>query len=238
MKKLPSATRNLEAEISARLAYVEIIRSLQMKNEKLEKFEQRDNLDTTTTAMIQQYQALVQEEREVTRRLEDRFKKMQILRTRLQSLTTQRSEEERRHRETILMFSECSSPSPRFSPPPPPPAASSLAQPYRGVSFSSLLSLSGHLPEYCSGGQGSRLVEERIRYGSSQERDLLWSELGLPGSLISILLTGNNNLIKVVLVLAQVDQEKGEAIKREVSKSKKNVEKINASFLENIEKLV
>ena len=237
MKKLPSATRNLEAEISARLAYVEIIRSLQMKNEKLEKFEQRDNLDTTTTAMIQQYQALVQEERQVTRRLEDRVKKMQLLRTRLQSLTTQRSEEERRHRETILMFSECSSPSPRFSPPPP-PAASSLAQPCRGVSFSSLLSLSGHLPEYCSGGQGSRLVEERIRHGSSQERDLLWSELGLPGSLISILLTGNNNLIKVVLVLAQVDQEKGEAIKREVSKSKKNVEKINASFLENIEELV
>ena len=215
---------------------MEIIRSLKKENEKLERSEQLANLDTTTAAMIQQYQALVQEEREVTRRLEDRFEKMQILRTRLQSLTTQRSEEERRHRETILMFSECSSPSPRFSPPP--PAASSLAQPYRGVSFSSLLSLSGHLPEYCSGGQGSRLVEERIRHGSSQERDLLWSELGLPGSLISILLTGNNNLIKVVLVLAQVDQEKGEAIKREVSKSKKNVEKINASFLENIEKLV
>ena len=215
---------------------MEIIRSLKKENEKLERSEQLANLDTTTAAMIQQYQALVQEEREVTRRLEDRFEKMQILRTRLQSLTTQRSEEERRHRETILMFSECSSPSPRFSPPP--PAASSLAQPYRGVSFSSLLSLSGHLPEYCSGGQGSRLVEDRIRHGSSQERDLLWSELGLPGSLISILLTGNNNLIKVVLVLAQVDQEKGEAIKREVSKSKKNVEKINASFLENFEKLV
>ena len=214
---------------------MEIIRSLKKENEKLERSEQLANLDTTTAAMIQQYQALVQEEREVTRRLEDRFEKMQLLRTRLQSLTTQRSEEERRHRETILMFSECSSPSPRFSPPPP-PAASSLAQPCRGVSFSSLLSLSGHLPEYCSGGQGSRLVEERIRHGSSQERDLLWSELGLPGSLISILLTGNNNLIKVVLVLAQFDRKKGEAIKWEVSKSKKNVEKINASFLENIEK--
>ena len=215
---------------------MEIIRSLKKENEKLERSEQLANLDTTTAAMIQQYQALVQEEREVTRRLEDRFEKMQLLRTRLQSLTTQRSEEERRHRETILMFSECSSPSPRFSPPPP-PAASSLAQPCRGVSFSSLLSLSGHLPEYCSGGQGSRLVEDRIRHGSSQERNLLWSELGLPSSLISILLTGNNNLIKVVLVLAQFDRKKGEAIKWEVSKSKKNVEKINARFLENIEKL-
>ena len=214
---------------------MEIIRSLKKENEKLERSEQLANLDTTTAAMIQQYQALVQEERQVTRRLEDRVKKMQLLRTRLQSLTTQRSEEERRHRETILLFSECSSPSPRFSPPP--PAASSLAQPCRGVSFSSLLSLSGHLPEYCSGGQGSRLVEDRIRHGSSQERDLLWSELGLPGSLISILLTGNNNLIKVVLVLAQFDRKKGEAIKWEVSKSKKNVEKINARFLENIEKL-
>ena len=113
-----------------------------------------------------------------------------------------------------------------------------LAQPYRGVFFSSLMSLSGQLTEYCSGAQGSRLVEDRIRHGTGRERNLLWSELGLPSSLISILLTGNNNFSKVVLVLAQVDQEKREAIKREISKSKKNFEKVNARFLEDIEKLV
>ena len=237
MKKLSSGTRKLEAEISARLAFVEIIRSLQKEN------EQHGNLDTMTTgdAMIQQYQALLLEEREVTRRLEDRHSKMQLLRTRLQSLTTQRSEEERRHAMTIRMFSKWSpsspsSPSPRFSSPP--PEAANLTQPCRGVFFSSLMSLSGHLTEYCSGGQGSRLVEDRVRHGSSQERNLLWSELGLPSSLLSILLTGNNNFIKVVLALAQVDQQKREAIKREVSKSKKNVENINRRFLGDIEKLV
>ena len=235
-KKLPSGTRNLEAEISARLAYVEIIQSLQKEN------EQHGNLDNVTAgaAMIQQYQALLEEERKVSRRLEDRYSKMQVLRTRLQSMTTQRFEEERRHAETIRMFSKWSPspPSSMFSTPPPVPVSTNLAQPYRGAFFSSLVSLSGHLTEYCSGGQGSRLVEHRIRHGSSQERNILWSELGLPSSLLSILLTGNNNFIKVVLALAQVDQQKREAIKREVSKSKRNVENINPRFLEDIEKYV
>ena len=82
------------------------------------------------------------------------------------------------------------------------------------------------------------MVVDRIRHGSSRERNLLWSELGLPTSLISILLTGNDNFIKVVLVLAQVDRDKRDAIKREVSKSRKNFENINVRFLENIEKMV
>ena len=100
------------------------------------------------------------------------------------------------------------------------------------------MSLSGQLTEFCSGDQGSRLVEDRIRHGTRGERNLLWSELGLPSSLISILLTGNNNFSKIVMVLAQVDQEKRKAIKREISKSRKNFEEINARFLEDIEKLV
>ena len=114
MKKLPAATRNIEAEISARLAYLEIVQSLQKENEALERSEQRANLDTRTAAMIEQYQTMVKEEREVTRRLEDRITKMELLRTRLQSLTTQRSEEERRHMETIMMLS---------GPPLPPPGS-------------------------------------------------------------------------------------------------------------------
>ncbi len=46
MKNLPSATRNLEPEISARLAYVEIIQSLQK-----ERSEQGANRDTRTAAI-------------------------------------------------------------------------------------------------------------------------------------------------------------------------------------------
>ena len=175
---------------------------------------------------------MVNQERSINRRLDDLFNKMRLLRTRLQSLTTQRTEEKKRHAETIQLFSSLAN-NFRFS-----PVNTNLAQSSRGVFFSSLLSLSGHLAEYCTGAQGSLLVVERIRQGSSQERDLLWSELGLPSSLFSILLTGNNNFIKVVLALAQVDQQKREAIKREVSKSKRNVENINPRFLEDIEKLV
>ena len=160
----------------------------------------------------------------------------QLLRARLQAVRTQRSEEERRHAEDIRLICELANNS--RSPSPAPAPVAQLARPCRGVFFSSLVSMAGHLAQYCSGAQGSLLVRERIRHGSSQERNLLWSELGLPSSLLSILLTGNANFSKVVLVLAQVDQEKRGAIMGEVSKSKKNIEKINARFLEDIEKLV
>ena len=214
------------------MAYLEIIQRLE-KDKKLESSGQ--HLDSTKDAMIQQYRIFVVEERSLTRSLENLSNQLQILRTRLQSLTCQRSEEERRHSENIVMLSGFTS---RRSSPPPVSISTNLAQPSSGVFFSSLMSLSGHLAEYCSGAQGSLMVVDRIRHGSSRERNLLWSELGLPTSLISILLTGNDNFIKVVLVLAQVDQEKRGALLREVNKSKRNIEKINAKFLEDIEKLV
>ena len=230
MKRLPSRTAILEAEISTRLAYVETIQRLK-KDKRLER--SGHHLDSLIAAMTQQYRTMVVEERSLTSRLENLSSQMQPLRTRLRSLTSQRFEEERRHMETIMMLAGVTS---RRSSPP--PVSTNLAQPGRGVFFSSLMSLSGHLVEYCSGAQGSLLVMDRIRHGSSRERNLLWSELGLPTSLISILLTGNDNFIKVVLVLAQVDREKRVVVKREISKSRKNFEKINARFLENIEKLV
>ena len=215
---------------------MEIIRSL-AKN--LERSEQGANLGLMASTMIQEYRTLVEQQRTVSRSLDDHLNKMNLLRTRLQVLATQRSEEERRHAENIRMFSELVTTSRSSSSPPAPAQGSNCpAQPSRGVFFSNLFSLSGQLAEYCSGAQGSRLVIQRISRGSSQERNLLWAELGLPGSLLSILLTGNSNFSKVVLVLAQVDLGKREAIMREVSKSQKNIETINARFLEDIKKLV
>ena len=227
--KLPTATtRNLEAEISARLAYLEIIQSLEKRSKKLE----RSDLDMMTSAMCQQYRTLVEQQRTVSRSLDDQLNKINLLRTKLQVLATLRSEEERRHAENIRMLSELATSRSSSSPPAPAPGST------RGVFYSSLFSLSGQLGEYCSGAQGSQLVIQRISRGSSQERNLLWAELGLPGSLLSILLTGNTNFSKVVLVLAQVDLGKREAIMREVSKSQKNIETVNSGFLEDIKKLV
>ena len=209
---------------------METIRSLA---KKLERSEQRANLGLLASTMIQEYRTLVEQQRTVSRSLDDQLNKMNLLRTKLQVLATLRCEEERRHAENIRMFSELATTS-RSSSSPPAPAPGST----RGVFYSSLFSLSGQLGQYCSGAQGSRLVIQRISRGSSQERNLLWAELGLPGSLLSILLTGNTNFSKVVLVLAQVDLGKREAIMREVSKSQKNIETINARFLEDIKKLV
>ena len=209
---------------------METIRSLA---KKLEKSEQSANLGLMAPTMIQEYRTLVEQQKTVSSSLDDQLNKMDLLRTRLQVLTTQRSEEEGRHAEIIRMVSELVTTG-RSSSSPPAPAPGST----RGAFYSSLFSLSGQLGEYCSGAQGSRLVIQRISRGSSQERNLLWAELGLPGSLLSILLTGNNNFIKVVLALAQVDQQKREAVKREVSKSKMNIENIHPRFLKDIEKLV
>ena len=214
---------------------METIRSLA---KKLERSEQRANLGLMASTMIQEYRTLVEQQRTVSRSLDDQLNRMNLLRTQLQVLATLKSEKERRHAENIRRFIELATSRSSSSPPAPAPGSPSLTQPSRGVFYSSLFSLSGQLGEYCSGAQGSRLVIQRISRGSSQERNLLWAELGLPGSLLSILLTGNTNFSKVVLVLAQVDLGKREAIMREVSKSQKNIETINARFLEDIKKLV
>jgi len=79
----------------------------------------------------------------------------------------------------------------------------SFTPPSREVSFSgTLFALSGQLAEFSQGEFGSQLITKRISEGSDMERDLVWTELRLPGSLVSILVTGNQFTREVVLALA------------------------------------
>ena len=79
----------------------------------------------------------------------------------------------------------------------------SFTPPSREVSFSgTLFALSGQLAEFSQGEFGSQLITKRVSEGSDMERDLVWSELRLPGSLVSILVTGNQFSREVVLALA------------------------------------
>ena len=87
----------------------------------------------------------------------------------------------------------------------PPSQSSNLSftPPSREVSFSgTLFALSGQLAEFSQGEFGSQLITKRISEGSDMERDLVWSELRLPGSLVSILVSGNQFSKEVVLALA------------------------------------
>merc|ERR1719480_677745 len=79
----------------------------------------------------------------------------------------------------------------------------SFTPPSREVSFSgTLFALSGQLAEFSKGEFGSQLITKKISEGSDMERDLVWTELGLPGSLVSILVSGNQFTREVVLALA------------------------------------
>ena len=88
-----------------------------------------------------------------------------------------------------------------------PPSQSSnksFTPPSREVSFSgTLFALSGQLAEFSQGEFGSQLIIKRISEGSDMERDLVWSELRLPGSLVSILLQGNKFSREVILALSR-----------------------------------
>ena len=64
------------------------------------------------------------------------------------------------------------------------------------------VTMSGQLAEFSQGEFGSQLITKRISEGSDMERDLVWSELRLPGSLVSILVSGNQFSKEVVLALA------------------------------------
>jgi len=79
----------------------------------------------------------------------------------------------------------------------------SFTPPSREVSFSgTLFALSGQLAEFSQGEFGSQLITKRISEGSDMERDLVWTELRLPGSLVSILASGNQFTREVILALA------------------------------------
>ena len=111
--------------------------------------------------------------------------------------------------------------------PPSQPSNMSFTPPSREVSFSgTLFALSGQLAEFSQGEFGSQLITKRVSEGSDMERDLVWSELRLPGSLVSILVSGNQFSREVVLALASSSI----ALKRElvttIGKEEKNIRMI------------
>ena len=80
--------------------------------------------------------------------------------------------------------------------------------PAREVSFAgSLMLLPGLLQELSQGEHGSALLIRRISEGSDSERDLVWSELKLPASLLSFIINKNKFVLEVILALANNKDE-------------------------------
>jgi len=89
----------------------------------------------------------------------------------------------------------------------PPPALGVLpspAQPFPAEIgtrvFTTLLELAGQLSELCKGEFGSKLVVERLTRGQEEESRLLWKELGLPGSLPSIMASYTSRKVVFALI--------------------------------------
>ena len=96
--------------------------------------------------------------------------------------------------------------------------------------------LAGQLAEFSQGRHGSNHIIKRINVGSKMERDLVWSELKLPGSLLSIVISENSNYTAVVLALAKASDDWCTMLKDQVQKNEKTINLIN-SGAEFIDKL-
>ena len=72
---------------------------------------------------------------------------------------------------------------PDLTRPPPALPGATTALPGATPAFTSLCALVGQVEELCQGEHGARLVVERLRVGSVEERRQVWRELGLPSTL-------------------------------------------------------
>ena len=114
---------------------------------------------------------------------------------------------------------------------------SSFSPPSREVSFSgTLFALSGQLAEFSQGEFGSQLITKRISEGSDMERDLVWTELRLPGSLVSILVSGNQFTREVVLTLASNSLALRKELVSTIEKEEKTIRMLEGGkeFLEEL----
>ena len=112
--------------------------------------------------------------------------------------------------------------------------------PSRELSFSgTLMNLAGQLAEFSQGRHGSNHIIKRINVGSKMERDLVWSELKLPSSLLSIVISENPNYIAVVLALAKASEDWCTMLKDHAQKNEKTINMINggADFIDNLSRL-
>ena len=111
-----------------------------------------------------------------------------------------------------------------------PSISSSMAftPPSRELSFSgTLMPLVGQLAEFSQGRHGSNHIIKRINVGSEMERDLVWSELKLPSSLLSIIISENPNSLAVVLALSKASDDLCTMLLDHAHKNEKTIGVIN-----------
>jgi len=111
----------------------------------------------------------------------------------------------------------------------------------RVVEFSELVSFSekGQLMELSQGDHGSNFIKERIRYGLIGSKHLVKRGLGLPKSLLSILLTGNLFIRDVLLTLVEHDETARDEVKAEVARLRSAIALVEdgKSFLFQMDKI-
>jgi len=111
----------------------------------------------------------------------------------------------------------------------------------RLVEFSELVSISikGQLLELSQGDHGSNFIKERIKYGLIGSNHLVKRGLGLPKSLLSILLTGNLFIRDVVLTLVDHDETARDEVEVEVARLRSAIEMVEdgKSFLFQMDKI-
>jgi len=111
----------------------------------------------------------------------------------------------------------------------------------RLVEFSELVSIfeKGQLMELSQGDHGSNLLKKRIKYGLIGSHHLVKRGLGLPKSLLSILLTGNLFIRDVLLTLVEHDETARDEVKVEVCRLRSTIEMVEdgKSFLFQVDKI-
>ena len=155
-------------EIAARLYFIEVIRGLNEQRVRLgiKEEERTEELLDMRDELRAEYLALLESEAESTRRLEQLRLELQSLQASLVHWNALKTEDERRHTETIQNILDLSSP--EDSTPLPPLVRGCSRGAHAHAQSCSLLSFSGQLRELSSGPAGSHLVLERLRHGTAQ----------------------------------------------------------------------
>jgi len=93
--------------------------------------------------------------------------------------------------------------------------------------------------ELSQGDHGSNFIKKRIQYGLIGSNHLVKRGLGLPKSLLSILLTGNLFIRDVLLTLVEHDETARDEVKVEVCRLRSTIEMVEdgKSFLFQVDKI-
>ena len=212
---------NIERAIQARLMFLDNVQNLK---EEVHRTSTNKHVD-----LLQEIEDLTQLVHETERNIRELNNYLLSLRREVRMIKIMTREEEMRHRETLsyyqaLMIMMTNHSFTRRRPGSPravfsksfvhheeaasTSSSSPRSPPAREVSFAgSLMLLPGLLQELSQGEHGSALIIRRISGGSDSERDLVWSELKLPASLLSFIINKNKFVLEVILALANNKDE-------------------------------